>query len=102
MTDHNPADTVEHTSDTVTDKVGDIGDAVIPEPIAEVTEHPSDEIPPWGSDLIHKVEGLIESVAALPSAAVEEALPDMPGHGDIVKDESPIKLPWTHKTPFNH
>lgn len=94
---------VKEPAEKVAEKADDAADKVIPEPVAEVTEHPEDEIPPWGKDLTDKVDTLMEQIAAIgtgEASVVEEATDDVPSDGHEVGDESPTKKPWTHRGFF--
>lgn len=66
------------------------------EPPKEESHEPpkGDDMPEWGKSLMSSVDALAERVEALAPK------PDMPADGDVVPDESPVKVPWTHKKIF--
>lgn len=93
MTDENDDGPV----DVVTEPVHD----AIPDKVEEVTNHPDDEIPPWGKSLTDKVDSLIERLAADVDPTDDKTVVDsIPTDGHIIPDESPAKPPWTHRKLF--
>lgn len=87
-----PAELSEKAVDTATDPI----EEATPEPVKKVADNPGDEIPPWGHDLMTRMDALTEMV----TKPVEEVT-DMPSHGhEVESDESPAKPPWTHRKLF--
>jgi len=70
--------------------------AVITEPVDDPSKivHPKDDaIPEWGQALMAKVDALSEQVSNPP-------VPTPDGIEQPPADESPVRLPWTHRPLF--
>lgn len=75
-------------------------DPVEPDEVPVVDEIPSDDPPALDDDMrpgfvdeiVEKLESILAAVSGKPDGD-----PDMPGDGDIVADENPVKPPWTHR-----
>lgn len=97
MSDNNePENPVEEVVETVEETV---------EPPAEVVEETTTENRPgWVDEILDAVHN-VSAPATEAVETVEETTPDVdkpevPGDGEVVEDESPVKKPWTHRGFF--
>lgn len=84
----------------VVDKPAEVVEEIAPPPDPpEPAEHaPSEDSsrPGWVDEII----GAINGIAVAAPVTSDDLPPAIPGDGDVVPDESPVKKPWTHRSLF--
>ncbi len=69
---------------------------VVEEPAA-VVEHHTEEKPAWVDDILGAIAAIPEKLAPAAPVTEQDVPAELPGHGDVVEDESPVSKPWTHR-----
>lgn len=85
----------EITPDPVAPDEVPVVDEVVPNP-DPVGDEPR---PGFVDELLDKMDALMQAIAG-GTAPPNPTAPEMPGDGQIVPDESPVKKPWTHRGFF--
>lgn len=95
--------TAVDNADAVKDEVKEAANdtvEVVPDPVQEASDkvnENTDDIPPWGKELSEKVDSISSHLESLVTAPMEA---QDPADGEVITDEAPVKLPWTHRPLF--